>query len=135
MLPKEKRVSPITSVDFAQHLKGQRGKAYFPYSSTTKEKWWECLEAILNPEKGVIVPDMRTDKSSTHVCMFINSSGENIALPLVIDEAGKITLITIKNIAESEQNPAWFYDRYEEVAKQRNMPLMNRRWRPKDGKY
>lgn len=80
--------------------------------------------------KGVIVPDNR-EKSSTHVCLFINGAGENIALPLGIDKEGKISIITIKNITENEQNPRWFYEEYAKIAKIRNLPVMDRRWRPR----
>ena len=130
MLPKEARVRPYPSQEFIGHLAGSRGKLYFPHCNNLKERYKECEQAILDPMKGVIVTDNR-DKSSTHVCLFVNGAGENIALPLGIDEEGKISIITIKNIIENEQNPAWFYEEYSKIAKIRNMPAMNRIWRPK----
>ena len=41
----------------------------------------------------------------------------------------------MKNIAESIQNPSWFYDQYESVAQTRTLPKMNRTWRPQNAKY
>lgn len=76
------------------------------------------------------MPDKRLHKNSTHVCLFINGSKQNIALPLAVQEDGKIGMITIKNIAESKQKPDWFYDEYSKIAKTRKMPEMNRVWRP-----
>jgi len=43
----------------------------------------------------------------------------------------KFSIITIKNIIENEQNPAWPYEEYSKIAKSRSMPAMNRLWRPK----
>ena len=130
MLPKEKRVVPYPSQEFIGHLQGERGKKYFPHCSCAKERYSECIEAILDPLKGVIVSDGREIKTSTHQCLFINKNNENIALPLGITDDGKIAIITIKSITENEKNPKWFYDNYNEIAKTRNMTQMERVWRP-----
>ena len=131
MLPKEARTRPYPSQELIGHLAGSRGKAYFPHCTSVKERYKECEQAILDPMKGIIVPDKREKKASTHVCLFINGAGENIALPLSIDNEGKISVLTIKNISENEQNPSWFYEEYSKIAKMRNISAMDRIWRPK----
>lgn len=131
MLKDEARTPPYPSEEFIGHLRGKRGKIYFPHSEDFRERYKECFDAVTKKNIGVIVPDEReTHPNSTHICLFINKSKENIALPLGIDEQGHISIITIKNIAENEQNPKWFYDSYNNVAKSRNMPTMERNWRP-----
>ena len=97
MLPKEARLRPYPSQKFIGHLAGSRGKAYFPHCTNWKERYKECEQAILDPLKGVIVADNR-EKSSTHVCLFVNGAGENIALPLGIGDDGKSTPITLLSI-------------------------------------
>lgn len=130
MLPKEARLKPYPSRELFHHLNDIRGRKYFPHCSTAKERYKECEQAIVDPMKGAIVPDKRLDKNSTHVCLFVNGNGQNIALPLAVQEDGKIGILTIKNIAESKQKPDWFYNEYSKVAKMRGMPEMDRIWRP-----
>ena len=134
MIKKENRFKPYPSHEFIQHLQGTRGKKYFPHHNFAKDRYNECIESLLNPNKSIIVPDNR-ERNSNYVCMFINKSGENIALPLGINESGQISIITIKNIAESNQNPKWFYEEYNKVASIRDMPLMKKIWRPQNEKY
>lgn len=129
MIKKEDGCLPYPSQEFIGHLCGIRGKKYFPHCKNLKERYEECVCSLLNPNKSVIVPDGR-EGSSTHVCMFINNCGENIALPLGIDESGRISIITLKNIAESKQKPDWFYEKYNKIASIRGMPLMKNIWRP-----
>lgn len=131
MLGKEMRKNPYPSQELICHLKGTRGKKYFPHCENLKERYSECFNAILNQNIGVIVPDKRTNSLSNHVCLFINGAKENIALPLGIDDEGKISIITIKNIAENEENPSWFYEQYNSIAKTRKMQLMEKIWRMK----
>jgi len=136
MLSKEERKRPYPSYELFGHLRGDRGKRYFYHLSTAKDRYYECYNAILDIKKGVIVSDDRKDKESTHLCLFINGCGENIVLPLIIEETGRINIMTIKNIAESIQDPKWFYNKYNEIAKTRDMPLMQKIWRPDiNGKY
>jgi len=130
MLKKEERTNPHPSHKLFGHLRGERGKKYFKHLQSSKEKYKECHEAILDPMKGVIVEDNRKGKKSTHLCLFINSCGENIALPLIINGLGKIFIMTIMNIADSKNNPRWFYDEYDKFAEERGMEKMERIWRP-----
>ena len=100
MIEKEVRTEPYPSRELLGHLCGERGKKYFPHCLNLKERYEECKKAIMEPNPGVIVKDNRF-ANSDYVCIFVNKSGENIALPISIDESGKISIITIKNIAES----------------------------------
>ncbi|MFH2020530.1 MAG: hypothetical protein ABIJ34_03895 [archaeon] len=130
MIPVEQRQRPFHSDELAYHLQGERGKKYFPHCETSKERYKECVKAIIDPLVGVIVPDEREvldeEQHSTHQCLFINSSGENIALPIALMADGKIAIITITNIAEHNSDPKWFYDNYNRIAVQRGMKLMER---------
>ena len=75
MLSKEARSKPYPSQELLHHLQDIRWKKYFPHCSNPKEKYKECEQAVIDPMKGVIVPDKRLDKNSTHVCLFINGNG------------------------------------------------------------
>jgi hypothetical protein len=101
-----------------------RGKKLFGNVSP-RQMWKECYDATLDPNRSVIVPDLR-DKASTHKCMFISDSNNYVCLPCIINDT-HIIITTIENISEDE-NQGWYIRNYNEIARTRGMPLMNLRF-------
>lgn len=99
-------------------------KNLFPHCLETKDVWKEFVSAFKDESKSVVVPDRRSDSSSTHICIFINEHGNPVAVPIGIDE-NHIHVFTIKDIKEDWSNPNWYRERYNEIAERRNMPKMN----------
>ncbi len=87
-----------------------------------KEMVRQCLEAIKEPNRSIIVKDSRgTD--STHHCIFVSDSGGYVCIPCVIND-GHIFLITIKDVRKDE-SPLWYVRNYNPIAEQRGLMKMN----------
>lgn len=99
-------------------------KHLFPPNYRMADRIEECYDAIKNPMKGVIVKDNRTDVQSQYVCIFVGTAGHIIGIPFTFSDDFLVPL-TIKDLRKDFNNPNWFVDRYNEIAKTRGLQSLN----------
>jgi hypothetical protein len=97
----------------------ERGKKLFPFCSTG-EIYSECLAALRNPKKGIIIPDDRNGVDSTHHLIFVNDAGAMVVIPISVN-THDIHLFTMKNVKDDLVNPNWYIQKYNEIAGQRGI--------------
>lgn len=125
MLPLEDRQKKIK---FVQHIFGKikECKYLFPIDANFNECYTECVLAIRDRMKGIIVKDNRYGQpgiNSNYICIFVGATGHIIAVPCYIDDV--IVPLTIKDVRRDFSNPNWFVDRYNEIAETRDMQKLN----------
>ncbi len=88
----------------------------------SNEVWEEFTRAFVDEKKSVIIPDTRQTSDSTHMCIFINETNKPVAVPIKLTN-NHVHVFTLKDI-QKDENPRWYIDSYNSIAKERDMPLI-----------
>ena len=125
MLQKEDRAKKVSFEPHTLARFYERGikQKLFPHCQKNFEIFNECVTALRDENKSVIIQDKRNDSDSTHICIFINDAGNPVAVPIAVN-THNIHIFTLKDVKEDWVNPNWYVDEYNKIAKIRGMPLI-----------
>ncbi len=124
MLLKEDRTKKLSLTEHTLLTFYERGikERLFPHCLRVSEVWKEFEKAIVDEKKSVIIQDTRKTSDSSHMCIFINESNKPVAVPIKLTNS-HIHVFTVKDI-QKDENPRWYIDSYNGIAKQRGMQLI-----------
>ena len=124
-IPDEQRKYKLNfTIHIFQKVK-ECGNTLFISGNSFIEAQKEFVNAIVNKQIGVIIPDNRQYKSGSNLCLFVSSLNELIVLPIMINiDIGVIDIINMLPAKEGKNHREWFYNQYLQIAETRNMPII-----------
>ena len=124
MLTKGERQKKFSLTEHTMLMFYERGikERLFPHCLKSREVWEEFTRAFVDEKKSVIIPDNRQASDSSHMCIFINESNKPVAVPIKVTD-NHVHVFTLKDV-QKDENPRWYIDSYNSIAKGRDMQLI-----------